>query len=278
MRVLSASVLLAFAVSLGSCKKENTIPVISVTPSTLDIDVVSGNVVAFEVRGNSENSSLARLIITTKKTNSFSITRLDTVLSGKGLNLAFEYLVEHAASPYTEEVRFQLIDADGKDMITSRTLYVTLGAAVLTETAGHSFFSRNSFTFGESAFDLEERVPVLYSVDSSRRDIQDFPVDGSTMDLSRRWIAPAGGRFVRFNGFDYANATNVSVESAFLSGVPVEQLNDVQAGDIILTKLGSQSVTVRYYALIRVVDVIDLPGTADNDRYIFNMKWARFEN
>jgi hypothetical protein len=277
MRSTILPVLLLAGLLLGACKKENTIPILTVTPNAPDIDVVSGNVIAFEVRGRSDNSSLARVIITSKKANSFSVVRLDTAISGTNFAYGFEYLVEHATVPYTEELKFQLIDANGKDMVTTRTLYVTLGAVVLTETAGHSFYSANSFANPEAAFDLEERVPVLVSVDSTRRDIQDDPLSAGDTDISRRWRSPAGGRFVRFNGFDYANATNISVQNAFDSGVPVELLTNVQAGDVILMQLGSQPLTSRFYAVIRVVDVLDQPGP-DNDRYLFNMKWTQFEN
>lgn len=81
---------------------------------------------------------------------------------------------------------------------------------------------------------------------------------------------------VRFNGFDYANATNVSVRNAFNSGVPVEELTSVAVNDIIIVKLGSLPANVSHYAAVRVTDILDEAGSADNDRYTFNMKWAVF--
>ncbi len=269
-------VLSLVAVFALSCKKENKIPVITVSPTAADLDVFSGDVVAFRIQGRSDNSTLTRLVITSKKGNGFTTTIVDSTISGTAFNWDWEYFVANAIEDYTELLTFRLYDADGALMDTQRTLYVTLAATVLTETTGHQFYSRNSGLHPESAFDLQERVQVLYTADSTRRDIQDDPADGVTDVLSRTWISPAGGRLVRFNGYDYANATDISLRSAFISGIPVEELADIAVGDIILTRLGSLPLNTSYYAAIRIVDVIDDAGTADNDRYVFNMKWTVF--
>ncbi|MBX2971992.1 MAG: hypothetical protein KF797_02715 [Flavobacteriales bacterium] len=270
-------VLLASAIAaLTACKRENEIPVLTVSPSTPVMAVTSGNVISFHLTGTSDKSSLSRLIIRSKLENGFSITEKDSALSGKSFSWTWEYLVPHAAVDYNKTLTFDLYEADGDHMALSRTLSVTLGAALLTEVSGQQFYSRNSTTHGGSAFDLEERIPVLYTVDSARRDIQDQPADGAQTEISRTWISPAGGRMVRFNGFDYANATDVSLRNAFHTGTPLEELRNVAVNDIILTRLGSLPANVSHYVAIRVTDILDEPGSADNDRYTFNMKWAVF--
>ena len=115
-------------------------------------------------------------------------------------------------------------------------------------------------------------------MDSARRDLEDVPLTPFVTEISRTWRSPAGGRFVRFNEFDYANATDVSLESAFLAGIPSETIENIAIGDMILVKLGSLPAEQRFYAVMKIMDVVDEPGTADNDRYVFNMKWALFEN
>ena len=277
MRTLA--LLLSLVLLVPSCKKiENDIPILSVSPSSPDIDAVSGEVLSFTIRGRSDGRSLARLIITSKKDNDFTITVKDTALTGSNLSTIWEMRVANATQAYRETLIFRLIDSEGAEMKTTRTLYVTLGSTILTETSGHQFYSRNSAVHGESAFDLQERVPVLYTVDSTRRDVEDLPASPFVTELSRTWRSPAGGRFVRFNEFDYANATDVSLESAFLAGVPSETIGNVAVGDMILVKLGSLPPEQRFYAVMKIMDVIDEPGTADNDRYVFNMKWTLFEN
>jgi len=275
--LLSIPLVLSFALAFAACKRENDIPVLTVSPSAPVIATTSGNVVEFRITGTSDKSTLSRLLITSKRDNDFTITVIDTAISGSSLSMNWEYLVPHATAPYSTKLTFELFEADGDKMSTRRTLSVNLGATLLTETTGHQFYSRNSAIQGESAFDLEERLPVLYSVDSARRDLQDNPASSSDTQISRSWISPAGGRMVRFNGFDYANATNVSVRNAFNSGVPVEEMNNIAVNDIILVRLGSLPSNVSHYAALRVTDILDVDGTADNDRYTFNLKWAVFE-
>ncbi|MBK6832268.1 MAG: hypothetical protein IPG92_16735 [Flavobacteriales bacterium] len=277
MTILSRSLLLLATVSLlSACKKENDIPVLVIDPTERDIDVTSGQVMSFLIEGRSDNTSLARLVITSKRGNGFTTTVKDSTLSGERFIWDWEFQVAHATANYNELYTFTLFDAEGKKMSTTRTLYVTLGETLLTETSGHLFYSRNSGVHPESAFDLQDRVQVIYTADSVLRDLQDNPVNGSTTELSRSWISPADGRLIRFNGFDYANATDISLKNAFNTGIPLEQVDDIQVGDVILSRLGSLPANTSYYTAIRITSLLDDAGTADQDRYVFNMKWAVF--
>lgn len=277
MHSIFRSVLLtiAIAATFVSCKKENEIPILLVEPTDRDIDVVSGQVTSFIVKGRSDNSTLSRLVVTSKRGNGFTTTVKDTTLGGTQFQWNWEFAVAHATADYTDLYTFTLFDANGETMSTTRTLYVTLGETLLSETSGHIFYSRNSGTHPESAFDVEDRVQVIYTADSTIRDLQDNP-SGSGDDLSRSWISPADGRMLRFNGFDYANATDASLQNAFNTGIPLEQVDDIQVGDIILTRLGSLPANTSHYAALRITGLVDDAGTADEDRYIFNMKWAVF--
>ena len=62
-------------------------------------------------------------------------------------------------------------------------------------------------------------------------------MDTSDSDvLLRKWLSPASSRFVRYNGFDYANATNFTVKEAFNSGIKHEFLSDIKKDDIYINK------------------------------------------
>ncbi len=278
MRTLYRSLLLISVLSLfATCKKkENDIPVLVVVPEARDIDVVSGQVVTFIMEGRSDNSTLTRLIITSKRGNGFTTTVIDSTLSGDRFYWNWEFQVPHAPEDYYDLYTFTLYDANGETMSTSRTLYVTLGETLLSETSGHLFYSKNSTIHPESAFDIEDRVQVIYTADSTRRDIQDNQTNGTATELSRSWITPANGRMLRYNGFDYANATNISLRNAFDTGIPLEQIDNIQVGDVIITRLGSLPANTSHYAALLVTGIVDETGTADEDRYIFNMKWTVF--
>ena len=87
--------------------------------------------------------------------------------------------------------------------------------------------------------------------------------------MSLSWISPAGGRFVRFNTYDYANATDSSIVDAYNAGLDLPKVDNIQNGDIILTKLGSTSSTD--YAAILITGVYD-PDSTNLDYYLFNIK------
>lgn len=271
----SLALLLTGALVLSACKRENKIPILSIQPEARDIGVTSGQVFSFTIKGRSDNSTLSRLRITTKRGSGFTNTVVDSALTGSTFIWEWEFQVAHATAAYDEIYTFTLFDAEGETMSTSRTLYVTLTETLLQETSGHLFYSANSAVHPEAAFDVQDRVQVISTADSTRRDIQDNPA-GSGEELSKSWKSPAGGRFVRFNDFDYANATDIGLRNAFNSGVPLEQVDNITVGDIILTRLGSLPANQGYYAALRITGIVDEPGTADNDRYQFNMKWASF--
>ncbi len=271
-----ALILCSSLVFLSSCKKENTKPVLLIEPYSLILDVVSGDVVQFKTRSTSDNSKLVRFVIKSKLNNASTTTILDSLLGSLStFNFDYEYFVAHSTGPYAVTLTFEVHDADGEVTQAVKKLNVIAGAVVLTETSGHTFYSKNSTVFPEYAFDVENKVPAIGSVDSTFRDIEDNQPSPTANTLSRSWKSPAGGKFVRFPGFDYANATDQSLINAFNSGVPSDQLNNITVGDIVLTRLGSLPDSIKIYAALKLVEVFDEPGTSDNDKYVFNMKFYK---
>jgi len=117
MTILSRSLLLLATVSLlSACKKENDIPVLVIDPTERDIDVTSGQVMSFLIEGRSDNTSLARLVITSKRGNGFTTTVKDSTLSGERFIWDWEFQVAHATESYNELYTFTLFDADGEDV------------------------------------------------------------------------------------------------------------------------------------------------------------------
>ena len=117
-------------------------------------------------------------------------------------------------------------------------------------------------------------IPLNYETSSSKnKHIEDNTIiDSLHVDssLSRTWISPANLKFVRYNNFDYANATSSSVKNAYKSGVKVDHLNNISTNDIILTYIPSLSEETAYYA-IKIIYIIDDVGV-EQDKYIFNIK------
>jgi hypothetical protein len=74
---------------------------------------------------------------------------------------------------------------------------------------------------------------------------------------------------MRFNGFNYAEATEKSLSGAISAGTFSDRVEQIQQGDIILYHRNNDSLKTE--AVIRVLGVFDNPGTV-NDYYDIAVK------
>ena len=203
--------------------------------------------------------------------NSFQITTLDSTIDSKDFSMVYEYKIPAAAAGKSIIFSYNAIDADGNKGADLKRLIVAADTAIiLTETSGHVMYSGKSLNH-QDAFDLETNTvkwSQLPGVDTTALDIKDFPTD-TTAALAKSWVSPAHGKFVRANGFDYANATDVNMINAYTSSTKLEIMDNIQINDILITKLGS--VGADKYAIIRITGITDASGK-ESDSYLFSIK------
>ena len=264
--------ILAFATVFAtttSCKKEKLKqPLVQTSPENLYIYGRAGDVVSVVVNVYSD-IRLNRFYVTSKLDNSFQVTNLDSSIDTKDFAIIFEYKIPAEAAGKSIVFTFNASDVDGNKGADLKRLIVAADTAVLlVETSGHQLFSGKSLNH-KDAFNMETNA-VVYSMlaDSVDRDIQDY-VQDTTDALPRSWVSPAKGKFVRFNGFDYANATDVSLENSYSSGAKLDIIDNIQLNDIIITKLGS--VANNKYIAIKITGITDAPGK-ESDSYLFSIK------
>lgn len=261
---------LAFTTVFFSCKKEEKIaPIISVTPSALHIYASAGDLITFGV-SVSTTEKLSKVIIASQVDNETPMQLLDSAISTKGTSFNYYYRIPASIAGKSVVISFQATDENGLSNTNYKRIYVTAATAsqaiVLTETAGHLMYSNTSVN--HDAYNLETNSGEFsLTADTASRDIQDY--SGTNTTLSKEWRSPAGGKFVLYNGFDYANATDSTAISAYTTGVKYSVLYNLAVGDIIITKLGS--VSTNKYAVIRITDIVDVAGK-DNDYYEFKIK------
>ena len=263
------SVLLISAFTF-SCKKDKaTSPIVSVSPAPLYYYASVGDLLTFKITVSSE-VSLSKFTITSTIDNETPVVFLDSSITSIGTSFNYYYRVPASLAGKSFVLDFKATDSNGKTGGGVKRVYVNSlpvsPIVVLTETSGHRMFSNTSIT--QDAYNLETNTAEFsLTADSASRDIQDFSASSTT--LSKEWRSPAGGKFVLYNSFDYANATDSTTISAYTSGVKNSVLYNVQVGDIIITKLGS--VSTNKYAVIRITDIVDAVGK-DGDYYEFNIK------
>jgi len=258
---------------LTMCKKDRNDPIIDVTPAGLYLSGTINYVVTFtiEVAGDYE---LRSFTITSQIDDglSIAITEVDQSLSVSTYSTNFQYIPPSATAGKSVIFTFTATDSnDGSTSAVKRLLVAALpvvGPELLTETSGHIMNSKNSQS--ADAYDLQAGTAQFSSLtDTTVRDIEDYPLSDTTDVLSLSWISPAGGDFVKFNSFDYANATDSSLIDAFNAGAKLNKVDNLASGDIVLTKIGS--TTTDEYMVILLTSISDQDST-DQDFYVFSVK------
>jgi hypothetical protein len=250
-----------------SCKKDkDSIPKVTVTPTPLYISGNVGDLVVFNIVIDSD-VALSKFYISQQPENQLPSTVLDSTITSKGTAFNYYYRLPASMAGKSVVFEFKAVDDNGNEGKAVRRVYIAAPTAVtLTETAGHRMYS--NLSTNPDAYNLESNVSEFsVTADTSARDMQD--ASGTDTTLSKTWTSPAGGQFVRNNGFDYANATDVSATNAYNAGLKFSIMSGIAVGDVIIAKLGS--ITTDKYVVVRVTNIIDNPGK-NNDYYEFSVK------
>lgn len=252
-------------ISISSCKKEED-TVIIINPYEIILsNIKPKDVMTFRIECHSP-VDLKSFKIFSKIESSLTTTAIDTAITGKNFSFRYDYEVPDLIESSRILIEFSIEDIDGIVTSNARVLDVTVLPVYLKETAGHELFSRASGK--QNAYNLLTGTPFYSHLgDTLFMHIADT---SNNSLLLRRWLSPAKVRFVRFNGFDYANCTNITVKNSYEAGIKLEFVDDLKQGDILLAKIPVSTITDSYLA-IKVTSVIDDTGT-QWDRYIFNIK------
>lgn len=249
-----------------SCKKEEQAAVILLTPYQLIINNVHPSEVVSLLIDCQSPEELKQFTITSRIEGGFSRTELDTLISGKKFYYRFEYVVPDLLESKQILLEFTMRDIIGNAASNAKIIDVIATTKYLKETSGHELFSGNSGK--QNAYNILTGVPLFsHLADSGLMHIADT---SDSQILLRRWISPAGVKFVRFSGFDYANSTAVSIKNAFSAGIKSEFVNNLNTGDILLVEITGKDLSESYVA-IKIVNIIDETGSVW-DRYLFNIK------
>jgi hypothetical protein len=260
----------ALSIFFNGCKKDTNVPEgIDVLPKALVYQANAGDVETFAIQGFS-TKNINRIRINTKRKNGFSVVQLDSSFAGReNFSFIWEYKFENAQEMYELGIYFILSDESGRDFTTDRLIQVNISDPYLNEYAGISFYS--SWSGQPNALYLQDlTVRNAYLNQASVLDIMDDSTSiGPDSLLGKSWISPAGGRFMRFNGFNFAEATEKSLSGAIAAGTFSDRVDQIKQGDIILYHRTGDSLRIK--AAIRVLGVYDNPGTG-SDYYDISVK------
>ena len=236
---------------------------IRINPEDNYLERDPGDNVSFTVNLSS-NRDLTRYRITESIDGKGSKLIRDQSISGRFHSDFYNYPVPDTFGFGDHEIQliFSAIDSRGEEMRRAKNIRVRVTDRLLTEFAGNTMYSSASAQF--DAFNLLTGTPI-YSSDTLAH-VRDLSKADSLGTLSRAWTSPVPEiKYVRFNNFDYGNATEQMVRTAYTTGVKNDTLRNLQNDDIILTQINDR------YVAVKLVIIDDQSGTV-NDRYFFNIK------
>ena len=264
LKLLCASSLIFIFYSCKKDKLEDKIT-LTVTPAETFISVVPGQIKNFTITGASP-VKLQRLKITFKTAGGLLSTLLDSLLEVKNITLQYPFKVpNYGTQNVSISMYFELIDTDGNSINVSKGIDVAYGDRALTSIVGNELNSRNSGL--PSAYNLRSSSSLVYTTPYT----EDMNITDTLQadSLSKAWISPAGGFFVKDNSFFYDFATLSYLKNAYEGAAKTNKISGLKIGDVILYK---QTYGIEaFYAAMKITDIQNNPG-ASNDKYIIDIK------
>lgn len=258
-----------FVLALISCNKEEETMRITLSPNNITYNKHSGDVIRIEITGYTPDPP-GTISIKYCKENELTTFILDTSFSSENFSFLFEYVLP--SDPDTAVYNFYFTISDNAGNSSTKAIIVNLFPidVILTETSGHEFFSHTSNK--DDGYSLSYCLPMNTANDDTNLiHVADCTLDSINYNtLSRTWKTFSTNKFVRYNDFNYANATSSMLRSSYLSGLKRSTVDNIQSGDVILTKTGNPAVDTGFVA-IKILFVID-DDSSLVDRYVFSIK------
>lgn len=260
---------LAVIGTLLSCEPEQAGSPILVflSPSESHIEANSNDHVFIRIESRTESGSHLHLAIESVDALHGAHQIFDSTFNFKKINYLFDYVVPPFPDSTETLLVFSLMNDDGDQIQIAKRLFINKGASSIKETSGHVMYS--SLSSEPSAFSLKELTPA-YLADSLTRslDIIDASTEQKNTDgsLSRTWISRTDLLFVKFSGFNYADADAITISNAYKSGIKHSSVNNLKDSDILIVGRGNKAI-----AAVQLLIVTDADGH-ENDKYVFNIK------
>lgn len=273
-RLRLGSTLLRFAAlaamaTISSCEPEQTGSPILVflSPSESHIEANSNDHVFIRIESRSESGSHLHLAIESVDALNGAQQIFDSTFNFRKINYLFDYVVPAFPDSTETLLVFALMNDDGDQIQIAKRLFINKGASSVKETSGNIMYS--SVSSQPSAFSLEDLAPA-YLADSLTRSLD--IIDASTTEknsdgsLSRTWVSRTDLLFVKFSGFNYADADAITISNAYKSGIKHSSINSLKDSDILIVGRGNKAI-----GAVQLLLVTDTEGN-ENDKYVFNVK------
>ncbi|UXP33005.1 hypothetical protein N6H18_03420 [Reichenbachiella agarivorans] len=235
-------------------------------PSDINVEANSKEHILITFEAYSEDAKLTEMVIDQSDDYFGFVNLVDSGLQTNNFKYILDYVVPEYPDSTVTLLTFSVVNENGDEAQIAKTISVNKSASFVEATSGHVIYS--GLSEKQSCFNLYNMTPVYLE------DSVDFQLDfveltdslSKTDDLSYDWGSRSGISFVKFNGFNYAQATSVKINEAYGGGVKTTKITNIADDDIFL--FGRNNVA---FGALQIVVISDPEGTL-NDKYVFNLK------
>ncbi|MBN2486137.1 MAG: hypothetical protein JXB34_09205 [Bacteroidales bacterium] len=264
-RNLNLFFFVSLIIAFTACgEKTNDKPIVKIFPENKEIDAFAGEKTVFNIQVFSD-FKLTQLIVTQKFSGGQETVIFDTTPGVLNFNMQWAFF---APSEIEEDLYlyFKAINENGFQTTIGRKLIFK--GKRLQEFTGLKLNSANSGN--PAAFNFSTLQQVAASADSMLRDIQEYQSDTASTALAKKWVSPSNCQFVKFNSFDYSNASGTTARDAYNAGIKLTEIANIEINDIYIVKL-LRLAPDDVYTVVKITNIIDAEGKA-NDFYEFAVK------
>lgn len=263
------SVFFLFAALTGCKQKESELILRIDTP---DIDWVadyvhSGDNVRIHLKAQAQSSPIRHLTLVSYDSRYLQKTIVDTVLTDpvKRIDETIVLAIPFYNDTTTMELKGTAYNLAGDVMTYKITLDILPGDRSLHSIDGVTMYSAQSGRNSAFSMDRLTVTDTLSLLQDSLWFADAQVADEQTEDMSYTWYSHSL-YFSRFENFDFAEATEQSVVTAYTNSKRNHIIRDLHTDDILLVGTADRALGV-----IKILIIADEAGT-ENDRYIFSLK------
>lgn len=230
-----------------------------------------GDIIRIEIFALSDKGALKSLKLSTYDVQNGEQLYLDTTLAVQRTSIYYYYAIPYFDKD-TIQIDLQLEAINDNGDKSNQTFPITAygsGRKNLVEYSGLILYGGRSNRPNALELNNPTQTFDLASVDTTLTDVDIYayaaPNDTSEA-LSREWRTCTNTEFVRFNDFDYAQATSISLSNLYNAAHRTNRIADITNGDKIIVGKDGQA-----WGVFLIVMCYDEDGV-NEDGYLLNFK------
>lgn len=235
-KVISIITLLTFCLAFTMCSESEEISDIAmfISPgSDVETTLYSGENALFQIHVVASHEKIASLKITSFDAQNGQILCADLKCDGTTFDYDYVYTAPELKREEGEvTLTFTAKDTAGNIVILKRSILLKNQKVTTAEKTGIVLYSPHSNK--PDALNLEAVTLPFNLADSPTPEKADIYIKMGLDGVKIDWVSNTNRKFLRYNQFNYAEATASSISSVYKNSLLSDNVSDIKANDIII--------------------------------------------